>query len=67
MTLWLNDRETQAPDNCSVAALLATLGQADLKGLAVAVNDEVVPRKLWPQRLLAEGDRVLLIQATQGG
>jgi len=34
---------------------------------AVAVNDAVVPRSAWAQRPLAEGERVLVIRATQGG
>jgi thiamine biosynthesis protein ThiS len=35
--------------------------------VAVAVNDAVVPRSGWLTRPLADGDQVLVIQATQGG
>jgi sulfur carrier protein len=48
-------------------SLLGDLGLADRLGLAVAVNEEVVPRAGWPDRALADGDRVLIIQASQGG
>jgi sulfur carrier protein len=48
-------------------ALLQELGFGERKGVAVAVNDAVVPRLTWPDRALAEADRVLVIHATQGG
>jgi sulfur carrier protein len=37
------------------------------QGLAIAVNDEVVPRSTWSKHRLVEGDRVLIVQAVQGG
>lgn len=37
------------------------------KGLAVAVNAEVVPRSAWASTTLADGDRVELLVAAQGG
>ncbi|HKA69440.1 MAG TPA: sulfur carrier protein ThiS [Actinomycetes bacterium] len=37
------------------------------RGIAVAVNDEVVPRTAWPHTLLAEADRIEVLTAVQGG
>jgi sulfur carrier protein len=37
------------------------------RGLAVAVNGEVVPRTGWPATVLREGDRVEVLSAAQGG
>lgn len=37
------------------------------KGIAVAVNGEVVPRSTWGERALDDGDRVELLTAAQGG
>ncbi|MDR1812955.1 MAG: sulfur carrier protein ThiS [Candidatus Fibromonas sp.] len=37
------------------------------KGLAIAVNDCVVPNSEWNLRFLQDGDRILVVQATQGG
>lgn len=39
----------------------------DPKGLAVAVNNTVIPRNNWADTPLNEADKVLLIRATQGG
>lgn len=38
----------------------------DRAGVAVAVNSEVVPRDQW-DRALADGDRVEIVRAVQGG
>lgn len=37
------------------------------RGIAVAVNDEVVPRRQWMTYPVGEGDRVEIITAKQGG
>lgn len=37
------------------------------RGVAVAVNGEVVPRSSWPAAQLTEGDRVEVLTAAQGG
>lgn len=39
----------------------------DAKGMAVAVNDSVVPRSDWQNHRLKETDRIEIIRATQGG
>lgn len=42
-------------------------GINDLKGLAVAVNDTVIPRTNWNNFTLKENDTITIIRATQGG
>ena len=37
------------------------------RGVAVAVNGEVVPRGRWAQTPLSDGDRVEVLSAAQGG
>lgn len=39
----------------------------DARGLAVALNSRVVPRRLWASTLLSAGDQVELVSAAQGG
>jgi sulfur carrier protein len=67
MQLSLNDQPREIAPGATLADLLRELGLAERKGLAVAVDDAVVPRSAWPAQLLAEGARVLVIRATQGG
>ncbi|MDD2764476.1 MAG: sulfur carrier protein ThiS [Opitutaceae bacterium] len=66
-TIFLNDRPRLLSGPTSLLMLLDQLGLAARKGVAVAVNDAVVPRTAWPACVLADADRVLVIQATQGG
>ncbi|WP_033342838.1 sulfur carrier protein ThiS [Catenuloplanes japonicus] len=37
------------------------------RGVAVAVNGEVVPRGQWAETPLADGDRIEVLSAAQGG
>ncbi|MFD0020854.1 sulfur carrier protein ThiS [Streptomyces sp. NPDC058382] len=47
-------------------ALVATLTRAP-SGVAAALNETVVPRGRWSAAELAEGDRVEVLTAVQGG
>lgn len=67
MKVKVNDEVHELPESVSLQSLLAKLGMDTRPGLAVAVNDCVLPRASWSQRMLASGDAVLVIQATQGG
>lgn len=67
MKIIVNDKAHEVGAGASLADLLKTLGLAGRRGLAIAVNDSVVLRSAWLARALADGDRVLVIQATQGG
>jgi sulfur carrier protein len=67
ITITVNDAARSVPPGLSLERLLAELGLADKRGLAVAVNDAVVPRNNWAAQRLSEGSQVLIIQATQGG
>lgn len=66
MTLTLNDRPTELPEGTTVAALLASLGFAERR-VAVERNGDIVPRALYPETTLAEGDRIEVVQFVGGG
>lgn len=52
----------------SVAALLSSLTPPPpARGLAVAVNGALVPRRTWESHQLAAGDTVEIVKALQGG
>jgi sulfur carrier protein len=50
----------------SVAQLIKSVTDQD-KGIAVAVNGEVMPRREWPAVALADRDQVEVVTAVQGG
>lgn len=62
----VNGTAKEVEDDLTVARLVAALGSGT-KGVAVAVNEEVVPRSRWATARLAAGDRVELLRAAQGG
>ncbi|HEV2310652.1 MAG TPA: sulfur carrier protein ThiS [Acidimicrobiia bacterium] len=49
-----------------MATLVDGLGR-DPRGVAVALNEDVVPRGDWPRTRLRAGDRVEVLRAAQGG
>lgn len=40
---------------------------AGMNGIAVAVNNRVIPKEIWKDTILHEGDNLLLIGASYGG
>ena len=52
----------------TVADLIAELGHDPAgRGLAAALNGEVVPRAAWPSTAVSDGDRVEILTAIGGG
>lgn len=66
MRLLLNGVERELPSGSSIADALQALG-APRTGVAVAVDDDVVPRADWADYRLAEGCSVEVLTAVQGG
>jgi sulfur carrier protein len=66
MRLTVNGTSREVPAESNVAMLVAQLTEA-VRGVAVAVNGEVVPRSTWPAARLRDGDRVEVLTAAQGG
>ena len=68
MKVTLNGTATDVSDGATLAALLENNGvAADTRGVAVAVNDTVVPRAKWAETPVADGDTIEVIHAVQGG
>jgi len=68
MTIWLNGAEAELPAGTTVAqAVEASGAPIDGRGIAAAVDGEVVPRDRWQEMALNEGQRVEVVQAVQGG
>ncbi|ROO51844.1 sulfur carrier protein ThiS [Micromonospora sp. Llam0] len=66
MELIVNGAPMTAPTGTVLADVVrAVTDQA--RGVAVAVNGEVVPRSGWPAEQLCDGDRVEVLIAAQGG
>jgi sulfur carrier protein len=66
MRLMVNGDSREVAGGQTVALLVATI-TAERRGVAVAVNGEVVPRSMWAEAGLRDGDRVEVLSAAQGG
>ena len=53
------------PEN--LEALLAMELPGKKKGIAVALNNRIIPLSAWAETFLKDQDSVLIITATQGG
>ena len=68
MTVELNGERIELADDATVAAAVERVGaDGERRGVAVAVDGEVVPRSEWEHTRLAEGQRVEVVGAIQGG
>ena len=67
--VFVNGEERALEQDSSLRAVLSQFGvdAETVRGVAVAVNDEVVPRKRWDEIDLKAGDRVEVVTAKQGG
>ncbi len=64
----LNGEQRELPDGATLANAAALLGvEPDTRGVAAAVDREVVPRGEWEETVLAPGARVEVLTAIQGG
>jgi sulfur carrier protein len=60
--------EPRERDGATIVELLTELGVEDrARGVAVAVNGEIVPRAEWQRVRVDDGDRVEALSAMQGG
>jgi thiazole synthase len=68
MTVELNGDRIELPEGATVATAVERSGAApEGRGVAVAVDGDVVPRSQWEQTELAEGQSVEVLAAIQGG
>lgn len=63
----INQQTFQLSDERGLAEVLSLLRIGHADGIAIAVNEVVIPRGEWDGYVLRERDRVFVIRATQGG
>jgi sulfur carrier protein len=68
MRIELNGNLRDVPDGATVAELVVEAGAApEARGVAVAVDGEVVPRGAWAETPVGAGQTVEVLEAIQGG
>ena len=67
MKVFINEELKEVPSNLTLSSLLQQIVMVDLTGWAIALNEEVIPAMEIKDKSLTEGDRLIFVQATQGG
>jgi sulfur carrier protein len=62
----VNGEQRDVANGTNVAEVVGTLTDAE-RGVAVAVDGEVLPRSAWAATALADGQHVEVLRAVQGG
>lgn len=66
MRLVVNGDELAVPEGSTIADLVARM-DIESRGVAIAVEAEVVSKSVWKEFELAEGQHVEIVRAVQGG
>lgn len=66
-TVTLNGERREVHEPATVAAVVLAAGAPDGRGVAVAVDGEVVPRGEWATTRVRDGQQVEVLRAVQGG
>jgi sulfur carrier protein len=65
-TVTLNGERRELPDGATVASVVQELGAPE-RGVAVAIDGEVVPRGEWGATAVRDGQQLEVLHAVQGG
>ena len=66
MNITVNDELYSLDMPVTISQLLIELKQPSM-GVALAINDIIIPRENWNTQMINEGDTILLFQAIAGG
>jgi len=67
MNIKINNTDFSFEDRLSLLLLVENQQLKNSKGIAIAVNNKVVPKNNWDNYELKDNDSVTIIRATQGG
>ena len=67
MDINVNQQNYSVPESCSLQQMANTVLSQPGKGIAIAVNQQIIAKSEWATHLLKTGDNLIIIKATQGG
>ena len=66
MIITINGKEMEV-ENALTVSMLAQTMQLPERGVALAVNNKMIPRTEWEQKVLNDNDKLVIIKAACGG
>jgi thiamine biosynthesis protein ThiS len=67
MKVKVNNRDKILPEQTNITRLLEIVSCKDTASVAVAVNEQIIPKAQWQDRIIKEGDSIIIISAVCGG
>lgn len=67
MEITYNDQIQEVKEETSVSEFVFSQIGEKQNGIAVAINEAIVPKSEWAKTYLKANDNLLIIKATQGG
>ncbi len=67
MTITINNNQYTFDENTSLAQAIETLQLEETKGIALALNEAIIPRSKWNETILNNEDKIIVIGAVAGG
>lgn len=67
MEIFINNQLTTVQPDLNLSDLVKEILSQDTIGIAIAVNNKVISKKVWQEQKLNHQDKVTIITATQGG
>jgi len=67
MQLQINGQIRDLAEGATLEDAVVVLGLQQTKGIAVAVDGEVIPSSRWANKRLNEGQKLEVLRAVQGG
>jgi sulfur carrier protein len=67
MQIKVNNQLKNLTEKLTVQQLLDQVLSDKQKGIAIAINNVVIPKINWQNHFLKDNDDILIIKATQGG
>jgi len=67
MEVFINNQSVSVTALATLSDVLSQESFLEKKGIAVAVNNSVVPKSEWNTYQIESADKITIIRATQGG
>jgi sulfur carrier protein len=67
MLITINNTEFSLEENSTLQDALQELPLSGTKGIALALNEEIIPKSEWQKVIVSAGDKIIIIGAVAGG
>ena len=67
MQISINNQSYTFDEHVSLEHVVESLSLEDTTGIALALNEEIIPRSQWSETILTNEDKIIIISAVAGG